>query len=299
MQKLSQLNDQLNLHDTKVVAVAQAADNGVLKAVKMALDKQLAHFLLMGPSDEIERAANEAKLDLTRSGVDIVPSSRNDAAVEAVKAISNSQANVLMKGNLPTKTILQAVLNKEFGLRKQGVLSHVALFEIPEQKRLIFLTDSAMNISPDLDEKAAIINNAVGTAQRIGYHTPKVAALSAVEVVNSAMSASTDAALLTQMNKRGQITGCDVDGPLAFDNAISLEAAKQKGIDSSVAGQADILLAPTIEVANSLYKSFVYFAHAKVAGIISGAAAPIVLTSRADSAESKVTSLTLAILSSD
>ena len=200
-----------------------------------------------------------------------------------------------MKGNLSTSLILKAVLNKEHGLRTGNVLSHVAVFDVPHYDRPILVTDAAMNITPSLEEKVQIIQNAVNVAHSIGIEMPKVAPIAAVEVVNPLMPATVEAALLTQMNRRGQIKGCVIDGPLALDNAINIEAAKQKGIQSEVAGQADILLVPAIETGNVLYKSLIYFAKAKVGAILAGAKAPVVLTSRADSSESKLYSLALAI----
>jgi phosphate butyryltransferase len=202
-----------------------------------------------------------------------------------------------MKGNIPTSVLLKAVLNKEFGLRTGNVLSHVAVFEVPDFDRFTIVTDAGMNISPDLEQKAQIVKNAAILARAIGIEYPKVAPIAAVEVVNPVMQATVDAAALSMMNKRGQITGCIVDGPLALDNAVSTLAAEHKGIHSEVAGRADILLVPTIEVGNVLYKSLIYFAKAKVGAVIAGAKAPIVLTSRADSAESKLYSLALAICS--
>ncbi len=221
----------------------------------------------------------------------------NDAAELAVKAVKANEANVLMKGNIPTATILKAVLNKEYGLRVGSVLSHVAVFEVPGYDRFTIVTDAAMNITPDLEQKAQIVKNAVKVAHSIGIHMPKVAPLAAVEVINPAMQATLDAAALTVMNKRGQITDCIVDGPLALDNAVSQLAAEHKGIKGDVAGKADILLVPAIEVGNVLYKSLIYFAGAKVGAVIAGAKAPIVLTSRADTAESKLFSLALALCS--
>jgi phosphate butyryltransferase len=228
----------------------------------------------------------------------VVHADSNDKAAElAVRAVSTRKATVLMKGNIPTSDLLKAVLNKEYGLRTGKVLSHVSVFEIPEYDRLTFVTDAGMNIAPDLEQKAQIIKNAAALARAIGIEYPKVAPIAAVEVVNPAMQATIDAAALTVMNKRGQIPGCIVDGPLALDNAVSALAAEHKGIHSEVAGRADILLVPTIEVGNVLYKSLIYFAKAKVGAVIAGAKAPIVLTSRADSAESKLYSLALAICS--
>jgi phosphate butyryltransferase len=204
-----------------------------------------------------------------------------------------------MKGNVSTAILLKAVLNKEYGLRTGRILSHVAIFEVPGFSKFTIVTDAAMNLEPDLQQKEQIVVNAVKIARSIGIDKPKVAALAAVEIVNPAMQATIDAASLTLMNKRGQIKDCLIDGPLALDNAISLEAAKHKGIESDIAGQADILLVPTIDVGNVLYKSLVYFAKASVGAVIAGAKAPIVLTSRSDSSESKLYSLALAICSSE
>jgi phosphate butyryltransferase len=253
-------------------------------------------YWLLSPQ-EITRLVHEHFPDLVDSGkVSVIDCDTKERAAElAVKAVRSKEAGVLMKGNIPTAMILKAVLNKEFGLRAGKVLSHVAAFEIPRFDRLIFVTDAAMNISPTLDDKAQIINNAVSVARALGMEVPKVAPLAAVETVNPVMQATLDAAALTQMNNRGQIRDCVIDGPLALDNAVSATAAEHKGITGDVAGEADILLVPNIEAGNILYKSLVYFAGAKVGAVIAGAAAPIVLTSRADSAESKLYSLALAL----
>ncbi|ARI77117.1 phosphate butyryltransferase [Halobacillus mangrovi] len=298
MKSLDEMLEQVNRDQPKTVAVAQAADAEVLRAVKKAYELGIAHFILVGEEGSLSILAKEAKLDLDQDGINIKNCPLKDAAQMAVKAVHEGEAHVVMKGHIDTKSLLKAVLDKQFGLRSKGVLSHVALFEVPGRDKLIFLTDAAMNIAPTLEEKISIINNAVEVAKKAGLKQPKVAPLAAVEVVNPAMEATKDAATLSQMNRRGQIKDCLVDGPLAFDNAVDLNAARQKGINSEVAGQADILVAPTIEVANALYKSFMYFANAKVAAVISGAKAPIVLTSRADTAESKVYSLALALQSS-
>lgn len=296
--KLQLLLEQLKNSTGQKVAVAQAADSEVLLAVKNAREHNLAGFMLFGPKEEIQHLALEVKLDLSDPSISIHNcESPKTAALEAVKAVHDGKASVVMKGHVSTKDLLKAILNKEFGLRTGRVLSHVALFEIPGRDKLVFLTDAAMNIAPTLEEKAQIISNSVDVAKSVGLMNPKVAPIAAVEVVNPSMPATLDAAALSQMQKRGQIKDCIVDGPLAFDNAVSLDAAEQKGIHSEVAGVADILVVPTIEVGNALYKSFMYFANAKVAAVISGAKAPIVLTSRADSAESKLYSLALSLLS--
>ncbi|MEC2917594.1 phosphate butyryltransferase [Bacillus tropicus] len=293
--KLERLIDQAAGQPKKTVAVAVAEDHEVIEAVARAITLQLAQFRLYGNQEKIMGMLQEHGLQTSEHIEVIAATSSAEAAELSVKAVRNGEADVLMKGNIPTANILKAVLNKEWGLRKGSVLSHVAAFEVPNYNRLIFVTDAAMNIAPDVTQKAAIIQNTVEVARAIGIDLPKVAPIAAVEVVNPAMQATIDAAMLTQMNRRGQIKNCVVDGPLALDNAVSQIAAEHKGIVSDVAGKADILLVPTIEAGNVLYKSLVYFADAKVGAMIAGAKAPIVLTSRADSAETKVYSLALAV----
>lgn len=293
--KLEYLIDQAAGQPKKTVAVAVAEDHEVIEAVAKAIKLQLAQFRLYGNQEKIMGMLQEHGLQTSEHVEVIAAMSSAEAAELSVKAVRNGEADVLMKGNIPTANILKAVLNKEWGLRKGSVLSHVAAFEVPNYDRLIFVTDAAMNIAPDVTQKAAIIQNTVEVARAIGTDLPKVAPIAAVEVVNPAMQATIDAAMLTQMNRRGQIKDCIVDGPLALDNAVSQIAAEHKGIVSDVAGKADILLVPTIEAGNVLYKSLVYFADAKVGAMIAGAKAPIVLTSRADSAETKVYSLALAV----
>ncbi|MED0988785.1 phosphate butyryltransferase [Bacillus nitratireducens] len=293
--KLEHLIDQAAGQPKKTVAVAVAEDHEVIEAVAKAIKLQLAQFRLYGNQEKIMGMLQEHGLQ-TSEHIEVIAAASNAEAAElSVKSVRNGEADVLMKGNIPTANILKAVLNKEWGLRKGSVLSHVAAFEVPNYDRLIFVTDAAMNIAPDVTQKAAIIQNTVEVAWAIGIDLPKVAPIAAVEVVNPAMQATIDAAMLTQMNRRGQIKNCVVDGPLALDNAVSQIAAEHKGIVSDVAGKADILLVPTIEAGNVLYKSLVYFADAKVGAMIAGAKAPIVLTSRADSAETKVYSLALAV----
>ncbi|MGG3444543.1 phosphate butyryltransferase [Bacillus cereus] len=293
--KLEHLIDQAAGQPKKTVAVAVAEDHEVIEAVAKAIKLQLAQFRLYGNQEKIMGMLQEHGLQ-TSEHIEVIAAASNAEAAElSVKSVRNGEADVLMKGNIPTANILKAVLNKEWGLRKGSVLSHVAAFEVPNYDRLIFVTDAAMNITPDVTQKAAIIKNTVEVARAIGIDLPKVAPIAAVEVVNPAMQATIDAAMLTQMNRRGQIKNCVVDGPLALDNAVSQIAAEHKGIVSDVAGKADILLVPTIEAGNVLYKSLVYFADAKVGAMIAGAKAPIVLTSRADSAETKVYSLALAV----
>jgi phosphate butyryltransferase len=296
---LSQLIDAATKLKNKVIAVAAAEDQEVLEAVSEAVRLKIASFLLFGEEKTITKFLSKTgQLNLERIKV-IGISNPKEATMEAVKAVSSGEADVLMKGMVSTSTILKEVLNKEYGLRSGKVLSHVAVFGIPEYQSLILVTDAAMNIAPDLKVKAEIVQNAVDVARTIGIEKPKVAPLAAVEVVNPDMQATLDSAALVQMAARGQIKNCIIDGPLALDNAVSYDAAKHKGIQGDVAGQADILMVPTIEVGNVLYKSLIYFAKAKVGAVIAGAKAPIVLTSRADSAESKLYSIALAVIYSE
>ena len=284
-------------HLKRTVAVAGADDNHVIEAVTLAIKNNLANFILFGDQESITKLLfNKGPEYVNHPSIKIVHSnSKVDACELTVSAVREDGADLIMKGNVSTADILRAVLNKDNGLRTGNVLSHIAVFEISTVNRFILLTDAAMNIKPSLEQKVQIVNNAVTIANSIGITTPKVAALAAVEVVNEAMEATIDAALLTQMNRRGQIKKCIVDGPLAFDNAVSELAANQKGICNEVAGKADIILVPTIEVGNALYKSFIFFAGAKVGAVVTGAKVPIVLTSRADSAENKLYSLALAV----
>lgn len=294
---LQQATQQNNMK----VAIAAAEDYEVLEAVSLSVERKLASFLLYGNKEKIHQLIIKYfPMLLNHEDIEIIHTKTIEhAAEQAVRAVNQDVAQVLMKGNIATSTILKAVLNKEYGLRVGNVLSHVAAFQVPNYNRLLFITDAAMNIEPDLEQKAQIINNAVQIAKSTGLEMPKVAILSAVEVINPSMQSTLDAAALTQMNRRGQIVDCLVDGPLALDNAISKEAAAQKGIKGNVAGEADILLVPNIETGNTFYKSLIYFAHANVGAVIAGAKAPIVLTSRADSAESKLYSLALAICSAN
>ncbi|MFV9568327.1 phosphate butyryltransferase [Thermoanaerobacter mathranii] len=281
----------------KTIAVAQAADEDVLEAIKEAHEKGIVKAILVGDKEKIERTASSILLDLKDH--EIIDTKNNlEACREAVKLVSEGKADILMKGLVQTAEILRVVLDKEIGLRTGRTLSHVAVFESP-YNRLILLTDAAMNIAPDLKVKIDIILNAVDVARQIGIDAPRVAVLGAVETVNPDMQATLDAAILSKMSERGQIKGAIIDGPLALDNALSVEAARHKGIISPVAGNADILLVPDIEAGNMLYKAITYIAQRRIAGIIMGAKSPIVLTSRADSSEAKFNSIMLASLASN
>ena len=279
----------------KKVAVAVAQDEPVLEAIAEAKKLGIADAVLVGDREKIEEIA--AKLDMDLSQFEIIEEKNiNKAAFKAVELVSNGYADMVMKGLLDTATFLRSVLNKEIGLRTGRLMSHVAVFEIEGIDRLILLTDAAFNTYPDLKAKVDILNNSVEVAKAIGIKEPKVAAICAVEVVNPDMPATNDAAMLSKMNDRGQIKGCLVDGPLAVDNAISIEAAEHKKISGPVAGRADIMLLPNIESANVMYKTLTYTAKTKNGGILVGTSAPVILTSRADSFETKVNSIALAAL---
>ncbi len=275
------------------MAVGAAEDEHVLGAIRDAVKENIVEPILVGNTTKIEAIAHEIGFDL--SNIEIME--ENNPAIackKAVKLIRDGKAEIIMKGLVGTADFLRAVLHKEEGLRKGELLSHVGFFDPPAYHKVIALTDAAQNVAPTLSEKIGIINNTVDLFHHLGITNPKIAALAAVEVVNPKMEATTDAAILTQMNNRKQIKGCVIDGPLAFDNAVSKEAAHHKGIHSEVAGDADMLFVPNIEVGNVLYKAFTYFGGASVAAIILGAAVPIVLTSRADSDRSKLLSIALA-----
>ncbi len=279
------------------LVLAAAQDQHSLGAVVRAWKDKVIEPILIGDKEGIQNICSANNYDI--SGVRIIHEPDMEMAVEmSVKMVNNKQADVLMKGKVGTSTLLKYVLNKEWGLRTGNLLSHFALFEVETYHKVIAVTDVAMNIAPNLKDKISIINNSVSCLIKLGYNMPKVAILGAVEMVNESMEATLDAALLSKMNQRDQIRNCIIDGPLAFDNAVSLESAQLKGIRSEVAGDTDLLLMPDIEVGNVLYKSLVFFARAKVAAVILGARVPIVLTSRSDSEQAKYDSILLSAAAS-
>jgi len=296
---LKTLNDLKNIvagGPRKKLILAAAQDQHSLGAVLKAWKENIVDPILVGDTESIQNICMSNNYDIT--GLRIIHEPDVLKSIEmSVRMVSNKQADVLMKGMVGTSTLLKCVLNKEWGLRTGNLLSHFALFEVDTYHKVIAVTDVAMNIAPNLKDKIAIVNNSVSCLLRLGYKLPKVAVLGAVEMVNENMEATLHAALLSKMYQRDQIKNCIIDGPLAFDNAVSLESAKHKGIKSEVAGDTDLLLMPDIEVGNVLYKSLVFFAKAKVASIILGASAPIVLTSRSDSEQAKFDSILLAAAS--
>ena len=281
--------------DTKKLVLAVAHDLHSLDAVYKAARKNIIVPVLVGDAAELDKLAEEHGFDLT--GFEIIDEKDKKEAVRiAVTMVRENKADILMKGNVGTATLLRGILNDKWGLKTGNLLSHFSVFELDAYHKLLGVTDVAMNIAPGLKEKAGIVNNAVSYMNRIGIKNPKVAVTVAVELVNEKMPATVDAAILSKMAQRGQIKNCIIDGPLAFDNALSKESAKHKGITSDVAGDADLLLMPNIEAGNMLYKSLA-FTGAKLAAVILGAKAPVVLTSRSDSEEAKLNSIVLAAVS--
>jgi len=274
------------------MTVAAPYDKETLKAIKLAKEENITESILVGEKKRILSTAREVGLDIDKGKI-INCQDNNSAAQEAVKLVSEGEADFVMKGLLSTSTLLKAVLNKRAGLRTNQLLSYVAVLDIPSLDRLLVMTDPAMNIKPDLSEKVQITENAILVAKALGIIKPKVAAVAAVEKVNPKMPVTLDAALLAKMGDRGQIKDALIDGPLAFDNAISMEAKDVKGIESEVAGQADIIVVPNIEVGNVLYKSLTHLAETTIAGTVIGATAPVVLSSRADNYCNKFNSIVL------
>ena len=278
------------------VSVACAEDAEVLEAVDQARKEGVAKGLLVGDADKIAKTASSVGVDLRHLEVVDQKGGESEASMKAVELVSSGKADILMKGMVKTANFLRAVLNKEKGLRSGSLLSHVYLHHVAHYDRIFFISDPAFNMYPDIQAKIGIIENVVKLAHSFGVELPKVAVLGAVEVVNPDMPPTVDAAMLTQINRRGQISNCLVDGPLALDNALSEESARHKGIVSDVAGHADIFLVPNIEAGNVLAKSIIYLsAGSQTAGLVLGARAPIVLTSRADSAETKLLSIASAV----
>lgn len=285
--------------DKKKVSVAVAQDKAVLEAVKAAKERGIADAILVGDEDEIRKLGAELGMNMDEYEIidekDVV-----EASLKAVSLVHDGKADMYMKGLLPTGTFLKSVLNKEVGLRTGKALSHVCVFELPGFDRLLFLTDVAFIPYPTLEDKKAMIDYTVEVAQACGVELPKVAPLAAVETVNPKMPVTVEAKELTDMNERGEITGCIVDGPLSMDIALYREAAEEKGaLDRKIAGDADILVFPDIHAGNLVYKSIVHMVDCKNGNILTGTKAPVILTSRSDSFEVKVNSLALGAIVAD
>lgn len=294
MDNFAQLEQLLAGRSPGRIAVAAAHDSHVLESVHDVWQKGYASPILIGDKEKIFAIADELQIDVSHMTI-IKELEDRRAAEMAVNLVNNREADVLMKGALQTADLLKAVLERDKGLRTNRLLSHVGLYEINNYHKLLFVTDGGINIAPDLKQKTDIVTNAITVARALGVEKPKIAVLAAVETVNPAMQPTLDAAALTLMSQRGQIKNCIIDGPLAMDNAINLEAAVHKGISSPVAGDADILLVPNIEAGNILVKGLIFLSNARSSGIITGARVPLVVTSRAESSEAKYYSILLAL----
>lgn len=291
--KLSELVDMAKAKRQRKIAVAAAGDYEVLQALKNAGSEGIVEPVLVGIKSKIEKISKEIDYDISKFElIDI--EDKFEASLQAAQLIREGHADLLMKGMVSTGQLLKAVLDKEHGLRKGSILSHVAIFESPHYHKILGVTDAAMNVAPTFEEKIGVINNAVELFHLLGEPNPKVAIVGAVETVNQRMESTMHAATLSMMNKRQQITGCIIDGPLALDNAISKKAAEVKNIQSDVAGNVDIVVAPDINGANFLYKALNFLGGASTAAVIMGAKVPVVLTSRADSEKIKFLSIALA-----
>jgi phosphate acetyltransferase len=276
-------------------AIAHPCDSDSLLGPIEAAKRGLIRPVLVGPEAKIRAVAAAEKVDL--SPYRIVPTAHShDSAAQAVALARSGEVEALMKGSLHTAELMAAVVASATGLRTARRISHVFALDVPAYPRPIFVTDAAINIAPDLETKASIVQNAIDLAHVLGIAEPKVAILAAVETVNPKMQSTLDAAALCKMADRGQITGGLLDGPLAFDNAISEDAARTKHITSRVAGRADILLAPDIEAGNMVAKELQYLAGADSAGIVLGTRVPIILTSRAENVRARLASIALMVL---
>jgi phosphotransacetylase len=276
-------------------AVAHPCEETALAGAMEAAEKRLIIPILVGPEAKIREIAKAHGIKLGQTRI-VDTAHSHESAAKAVELVRNGEAELLMKGSLHSDELLGAVVARETGLRTARRISHVFIMDVPTYHKVLIVTDAAINIAPTLEDKADICQNAIDLGITLGLRKPKVAILAAVETVNSKMQATLDAAALCKMADRGQIKGGVLDGPLAFDNAISAEAAKIKGIESKVSGEPDILLVPDLEAGNMLAKQLTFLANADSAGIVLGARVPIILTSRADSVRSRIASCGVAML---
>lgn len=280
------------------VVIAAADDRAALEAIHDAKKMKLADGLLIGNRNQILKALDE--LSIRQDEFEIIEANEEtEICRRTVQAIHDGQAEIILKGKVKSSTLLKAVMDAEHGLRTGRLISDAFVFEWPDRpdpNKLMIITDGGFNLSPDLNQKIQILENAVQVMHALGHQNPRVAVVSAVETVNPSLQSTVDAAILAKMNERGQIKGCIVDGPLALDNAISLEAAQQKGIDSPVAGKADIMLFPNIESANLTAKGTTYFAKLRLAHATMGARAPVLIPSRSDTADAKLLTIALNVV---
>jgi phosphate acetyltransferase len=293
--KYEHLLERCTLSPPTVTAIAHPCDEASLRGAVEAADRGLITPILVGPVGKIQGVAKQHSIDISR--YELINSPHSQAAAEiAVRLVREGKAELLMKGSLHTDELMSAVVARDTGLRTARRISHCFVMDVPILEQAIIITDAAVNIFPTLEDKVHIIQNAIDLAHALGKSQPKVAILSAMETVNAKVQSTIDAAALCKMAERGQITGGILDGPLALDNAIDLNAAKIKKIESPVAGRADILVVPDLEAGNMLAKSLSFLADADAAGVVLGARVPIILTSRADSVMARLASCAVAAL---
>ena len=295
VQNFDQLMELARERGPKTIAVAAAAQEAVLLAVNDAEEQGIADVILIGDQPKIESIGHDNKVDLGRLEIIHEPDPIQ-AARQTMYLINENRVQIAMKGAIQTTDFLRAVLDRKIGLKAGRLLSHVAAFDIPELDRLLLISDAGVVVAPTLEQKADIVRNAIDVAHRLGVVQPKVALLAATETVNPKIPATVDAAALSKMADRKQIMGGIVDGPLTLDNAISQTSTTIKGVESPVAGQADVLIAPDLEAGNLLAKGITYFAQAYMAGIIVGARAPIILPSRSDTHEAKLLAIAMCVV---
>jgi len=296
MRNFGELIEAAKSAPRSVISVAGAEDRAVLEAVKLAEDLGLVRSVLVGHPAGIERLAKEVGL----TAYEIVEAESPEAAVEAaVQVVREGRASILMKGFVNTSVYMRGILSRDCGLRTGRLLSLLAVYEVPGYHKLIYASDSGVNVSPDLAQKKDILANSVMALKTIGIPEPKVAALTANEMVDPKVGATVDAAALVEAVRSGELPSCVIEGPVAFDVAFDAEAARHKGVESQIAGDVDLLIFPNIETGNVLGKSWLHFNKAKWAGIILGASHPVVLGSRSDTAEIKLNSIALAHLAAN
>jgi len=291
----AQLMEEAKKVGPKTVAIAAAQEKEVLLAAQDAETQDLCECVLVGDRAAIKDIAQENSIEIRRMMIIHEPKPKQ-AARKVMELVRLGHAQMAMKGKIETGDFLRAALDREVGLRVGRLLTHVSIFEIPSFDRLIFISDAGVVVAPTMEQKIEIVQNAIYVAQRLGVEQPKVAILAATEMVNPKIPTTLDAANLSKMADRGQIKGGLIDGPLALDNAISLESAQIKGIKSKVAGQADILIPPDVEAANVLAKAITYFAKGHMAGVVVGGKSPIIVASRSDPHETKLVSMALGVL---
>ena len=277
------------------IAVAAGHDPDVIEALKQAKELNLAEGIFVGNSEKIQFLANSVGLEIPKEQILHEPD-ESTAARKAIALIREGKASLLMKGKISTATLIRVVIDKEAGLRTGRLLSQVIVFQVPGFHRLMVLTDAAINIAPTLEQKTEICRNAIEVAHAIGIDKPNLAVLCALEFVNPDMPATLDAAGLTLMNRRGQLTGAYVEGPIALDVPLSKFAADRKAIDSPLVEKTDIFVAPDIEAANILYRSILYFAKGESGGVVVGAKVPLILLSRAETPDTKIRSIAIGML---